>query len=252
MSSGVARRRLAVVTGGAGDIGQAIGRQLADDGFMVVLADILDQGAGDTIAASLDSAVVYRRIDVTDYQAMVRMMEDLPNLDVVVANAGMVDAAPFLDIGPEQWRRHLDVNLTGAFFTAQAAARRMVRDGVKGHIVFTSSWVAERPWPGIAAYASSKAGMNQLMRQIALELSPYGIRANAVAPGIVKAGMAKKQLEEEPDYAARAATAVPLGELQTAVQIAEAVGFLASSAARTMDGAVLLLDNGSSLGTMTA
>jgi NAD(P)-dependent dehydrogenase (short-subunit alcohol dehydrogenase family) len=88
------------------------------------------------------------------------------------------------------------------------------------------------------------------MRQAALELSAHGIRANAVAPGIVKAGMARHQLETEPAYAARVATAVPLGELQTPEQIGAAVAFLASPAAASMTGTVLLVDAGSTLGTL--
>ena len=88
------------------------------------------------------------------------------------------------------------------------------------------------------------------MRQAALELSVHRIRANAVAPGIVMAGLAKVQFETEPQYAARASKSIPLGAPQTAEQIGEAVGFLASPLASSMTGSVLLVDGGSSLGTM--
>jgi NAD(P)-dependent dehydrogenase (short-subunit alcohol dehydrogenase family) len=86
------------------------------------------------------------------------------------------------------------------------------------------------------------------MRQVALELAPLGIRANAIAPGIVKAGLAKHQLETEPAYAARVATAIPLGELQSAHDIAQAVSFMASPGASTMTGSVFVIDGGCSLG----
>jgi NAD(P)-dependent dehydrogenase (short-subunit alcohol dehydrogenase family) len=86
------------------------------------------------------------------------------------------------------------------------------------------------------------------MRQLALELAPLGIRANAIAPGIVKAGLAKNQLETEPAYAARVATAIPLGELQEATDIAQAVTFMASPAASTMTGSVMTIDGGCTLG----
>lgn len=108
--------------------------------------------------------------------------------------------------------------------------------------------VASRPWPEITAYTASKAGVEQLMRQVALELAPDGIRANAIAPGIVKAGLAKHQLETEPAYAKRVASAIPLGELQEASDIGAAVRFMASSGASTMTGSVLTVDSGCTLG----
>jgi NAD(P)-dependent dehydrogenase (short-subunit alcohol dehydrogenase family) len=244
----------AVVTGGAGDIGRAIGVALASGGYEVMLTDLLDEARGTDVAAAATAAagatVDYARLDVTDPDATAALLDQLDQLTLFVANAGTVVAAPFLDITPEQWQRQLEVNLTGAFFGAQAAARVMVRRKTRGLLLFTSSWVAQRPWPEITAYATSKAGLEQLVRQIALELAPHGVRANAVAPGIVRAGLAKHQLDTEPAYAARAGTASPLGELQTAEEIADAVAFLASPAAATMDGAVLLVDTGCSLGTM--
>lgn len=247
-------RGQAVVTGGAGDIGRAIGAALASDGYEVLLTDLVDKARGRDVA--VDTAAIagrtvdYAQLDVTDPDATAWLLDQLDRLTLFVANAGTVMAAPFLDITSEQWQRQLEVNLTGAFFGAQAAARVMVRREIRGLLLFTSSWVAQRPWPEITAYATSKAGLEQLVRQIALELAPHGVRANAVAPGIVRAGLAKHQLETEPAYAARAATASPLGELQTAEQMGEAVAFLASPAAETMDGAVLLMDTGCSLGTM--
>ena len=247
-------RGQAVVTGGAGDIGRAIGAALASDGYEVLLTDLVDKARGRDVAvdtaAIAGRAVDYARLDVTDADATARLLDQRDRLTLFVANAGTVMAAPFLDITPEQWQRQIEVNLTGAFFGAQAAARVMVRREIRGLLLFTSSWVAQRPWPEITAYATSKAGLEQLVRQIALELAPHGVRANAAAPGIVRAGLAKHQLETEPAYAARAATASPLAELQTAEQIGEAVAFLASPAAETMDGAVLLMDTGCSLGTM--
>ena len=247
-------RGQAVVTGGAGDIGRAIGAALASDGYEVLLTDLVDDARGRDVA--VDTArgagrtVDYAQLDVTDPDATARLLDQLDRLTLFVANAGTVMAVPFLDITPEQWQRQLEVNLTGAFFGAQAAARVMVRREIRGLLLFTSSWVAQRPWPEITAYATSKAGLEQLVRQIALELAPHRVRANAVAPGIVRAGLAKHQLETELAYAARAATASPLDELQTADQIGKAVAFLASPAAETMDGAVLLMDTGCSLGTM--
>jgi NAD(P)-dependent dehydrogenase (short-subunit alcohol dehydrogenase family) len=243
--------KVAVVTGGAGDIGSEIASQLAAEGWQVWIFDIRDGAAGEAKAREISPAgseIHYAHVDQRDPVAMTSALARLPGLDLMVITAATVKAQPFLDIDYEDWVRQIDINLTGSFVASQCAAKRMVADTVKGHIIFVSSWVASRPWPEITAYTASKAGVDQLMRQLALELAPLGIRANAIAPGIVKAGLAKGQLENEPAYAARVATAIPLGELQEASDVAHAVVFMASPGAATMTGSVLTIDGGCSLG----
>lgn len=242
--------RHALVTGGAGDIGGAIAAALSGNGFATSIIDIVDDPAGQARASSLrkDAPVTYTRADTTNPAAMAAAVAAMPRVDVAVLCAGTVQAQPFLDIDVSSWQRQLEVNLTGAFVAAQAAARRMVETGTPGLLVFISSWVATRPWPEITAYSAAKAGMDQLMRQAALELAPHGIRANAVAPGIVRAGLAKHQFETEPQYAARASRSIPMGAPQEPRQVADAVAYLASDAADYMTGAVLLIDGGCSLG----
>lgn len=251
MTEASKQRRFAVVTGGAGDIGSEIARLLAAEQWEVWILDIVDEEQGEAKARNLSSsgsAVHYVRADQRDPVAMDAAMATPPRIDLLVVTAATVAAQPFLEIDLERWSTQIDINLTGSFVASQSAAKRMAKDKVKGHIIFVSSWVANRPWPEISAYSTSKAGVDQLMRQIALELAPLGIRANAIAPGIVKAGLAKGQLENEPAYAARVATAIPLGELQEAEDVAQAVAFMASSKSSTMTGSVLTIDGGCSLG----
>ena len=243
---------LAVVTGGAGDIGSAIAMELASDGWDLVLLDVRDQEVGSAKAAEISAAtgstVDYREVDQCDQEQMNNLVMSMPGLSLMVITAATVKAQPFLEIELEHWKNQIDLNLTGSFIAAQAAAKSMRSNGVKGQIIFISSWVASRPWPEITAYTASKAGVEQLMRQLALELAADGIRANAIAPGIVKAGLAKHQLETEPAYAKRVASAIPLGELQEASDIGAAVRFMASSGAKTMTGSVLTVDSGCTLG----
>jgi NAD(P)-dependent dehydrogenase (short-subunit alcohol dehydrogenase family) len=226
------------ITGGAGDIGRAIARELLGHGARVTLLDRVR-------TTELDAPQV--EVDVRDATAVAGALAAIDPLDVVIGNAAIVRSAPFLEISVDDWREHLDVNLTGCFTVGQAAARLMVARGRPGRILFTSSWVQDVPWPEIAAYAVSKAGLKMLTRCMAAELAPHGILVNAVAPGIVAAGMARHQLETEPRYAARVARAVPLGHLQTAEQVARAVAVLCSDAADYMTGSVLLADGGCSL-----
>jgi NAD(P)-dependent dehydrogenase (short-subunit alcohol dehydrogenase family) len=138
-------------------------------------------------------------------------------------------------------------NVRGAFVLAQTAARRWREAGVGGHLIFTSSWVQDYPWPEIGPYCASKAAMYSLMRSFAKELAPYRIRANAVLPGIVSAGMARRQWDEDPDYRRRAQDAIALGELQDPRSVADAFAFLCSAMASYMTGAPLLVDGGCAL-----
>lgn len=242
----------AIITGGVGDIGSAIAIELAKDGWDLVLVDIRDEDFGKAKAAQISkltgAEVSYRIADQRDSEQMKELVAATPNMSLMVITAATVKAQPFVEIELDQWRNQIDLNLTGSFIASQAAARSMMANGVKGQVIFISSWVATRPWPEITAYTASKAGVEQLMRQMALELASEGIRANAIAPGIVLAGLAKHQLETEPAYAKRVTSAIPLGELQEASDIGSAVRFLASAGAKTMTGSVMTVDSGCTLG----
>jgi NAD(P)-dependent dehydrogenase (short-subunit alcohol dehydrogenase family) len=146
----------------------------------------------------------------------------------------------------------LAVNLTGCFHVAQTAARIMLkqepqRDGVRGKILFTGSWVQDMPFPEGTSYIVSKAGVKALARNMAQELASQGIRVNIVAPGIVMAGLSKYVYETNPEFGPRATAAIPLGEFGTAEQVAEAFAFLCGPQSNYMTGSVLLVDGGASL-----
>ena len=242
--------KTAIVTGAAGDLGNAMAVHLAKHGASIVMWDIkpLDE-AHQHIAnvQEYDGTVQYKQVDVRDRNAVDDAIAGIETLDIVCSNAGIVDAQPFLEVTVENWKNHLDINLTGCFNVGQAAARKMVADQTQGRIILTSSWVGNIPWPEITPYTVSKAGVNMLTKQMARELSPYGIRVNAIAPGIVKAGLAGRQLREEPQYAARVAKVIPLGDPGTPEEIGEAVVFLASPQTAYMTGSILTLDGGCSL-----
>ena len=233
-----------VVTGGLGDIGAAIARRCLAEGARVTVLDLPDaRSAADRLVSGAD----YRSVDVRDRAAIDTALATIDPLDVVFSNAGTVVSSPFLDIDATDWQLHLDVNLTGSFHVTQAAARLMLARGRPGHIVLTGSWVQDIPWPEITSYTVSKAGLKMLARQAARELATHRIRVNVLAPGIVRAGLAGQQLATDPAYAARAGMVVPLAELQTPEQVADAARFLASDEAAYMTGATLLVDGGCSL-----
>lgn len=169
-------------------------------------------------------------------------------LDVCIANAGIVERGALLDLSLEAWRRTIDVNLTGSFLTAQAAARAMLAGGRAGHIVFISSWTQDTPREGIGAYCASKGGLKMLARTLALELGPRGIRVNLVAPGWVDAGLTGQNLAAHPERRAGIEAQIPLARLSTAEELARMVRLLCSEDAAYVTGTTLLVDGGSSLG----
>ncbi|MDP9354636.1 MAG: SDR family oxidoreductase [Chloroflexota bacterium] len=237
------------ITGGAGDIGAAMGKELSQRGATVTLIDRKSPAEAEpwTERVRPDGGVAYVQADVRDRAALDVALAAVDPLDVAIGNAGIVDAAPFLDITSQQWRDHLDINLTGCFHLGQAAARLMVERGRPGRIIFTGSWVQEVPWPEIAAYSASKAGLRMLARSMARELASHRILVNVIAPGIVQAGLARRQMETEPQYRRRIQHVIPLGRPQTAEEVAKATAFLCSDSADYMTGAVLLVDGGCSL-----
>jgi NAD(P)-dependent dehydrogenase (short-subunit alcohol dehydrogenase family) len=242
--------QVALVTGAAGDLGNAMAVHLAQAGASVVMWDIQpEMAAQERIHAVQDAGklLAYQSVDVRDRAAVDAALAELHQLDIVCSNAGIVTAQPFLEITQENWQNHLDINLTGCFNVCQSAARKMVAAKTQGRIILTSSWVGSIPWPEITAYTVSKAGVNMLTKQMARELAVYGIRVNAIAPGIVKAGLAGRQLREEPQYAERVAKVIPLGDPGTPTEIAEAVVYLASPQTAYMTGSILTLDGGCSL-----
>lgn len=242
--------KTAIVTGAAGDLGNAMARQLAESGAHVVMWDIVPRAeAAESIerVQAHDATAEYAEVDVRDRSAVDAAIADMPQVDIVCSNAGIVDAQPFLELSQDNWQNHLDINLTGCFNVCQSAARRMVADGTKGRIILTSSWVGSIPWPEITAYTVSKAGVNMLVKQMGRELAVHGILVNAVAPGIVDAGLAGRQLREEPQYAARVAKVIPLGAPGRPEEIASAVVYLAGPQTNYMTGSILTLDGGCSL-----
>ena len=238
--------RSVLVSGGLGALGTVMVEALLAEGASVVVNDLRPIVGVDTAPAGYVQGDAGVGDEATRIVAeSERMLGALP--DVVCCHAGIVRSAPILEYEVADFEAVLHTNLVSQFALAQAAARRWVEAERAGLLIFTGSWVQDVPWPGIAAYSSAKAGLKSLMRSFARELAPHGIRANGIAPGIVGAGMALHQWNNEPDYRARASTAIPLGRLQAPGSVADAVVFLASDRASYMTGATLLVDGGASL-----
>ena len=231
----------ALVTGAGSGLGAAIARRLAHAGYRLVIVDT-DTATGQAQAKALPHAVAFAT-DVTDEAAVEAMLDALGAIpDVLVNNAGIVRFGPLLDHSVEDFRKVLDVNLTGTFIMSRAVGRRMMRRG-SGAIVNLTSLNAIAPSPDAGAYPASKAAVALLTQHFALVLGPHGIRVNAVAPGFIDAGMGAAIYEDAEVRAVRSRS-VPLGSIGTAEDVAEAVAFLASDGARYTTGHQLMVDGG--------
>ncbi len=249
------RGRVCIVTGASSGIGRAIARLLARHGAIVVVADIATEvveGGAPTaeVIAAEGGRAEFVRTDVADgaqVEALVaRTVERHGRLDVLVNNACIRHARPLLELEEGDWHRVLDANLGGAYRCTRAAVRQMLRqepvDEARGRIVNLSSQHGIIAAPGDLAYGVSKAGIAYLTRQVAADYAAQHIVCNAVAPGKIQTGQGGRALD--PDVMDRAVRRTPWPRLGRPEDVAGAVLFLASSEARYITGAELMVDGG--------
>ena len=245
MSGRLAGRTVAV-TGAASGIGQAVARRAAAEGASVACID-LDLDGATAVAASLDDAMAVG-CDVTQHADVQRSLADVldrwSSVEVLVTSAGgsRGEAVPFADLDPDTWHRMIDRNLTGTFYCGLVYGRWMAERG-QGSIVLISSQLGQVVRPGLSHYSAAKGAINQLVKGMAVDLAPAGVRVNAVAPGPTQTpGNAAwfGRSEVEADHA----RIIPMGRVALPDEIAGAVIHLASDEASFTTGATLLVDGG--------
>lgn len=236
-----------LITGGARGIGFEIARQFANDGAAI---SIFDNNVPNLVKAKeqlskIADVVNVFDVDVSNQQQVidaVQNVEEKGAIDVLINNAGIAIETPFLDITAEEWRRIVDINLTGMFFVAQAVCKNMALRK-KGVVVNMASKNGLDGEFGYAHYNASKGGVIMLTKTMALELAHVGIRVNAVCPGYIQTPMSMEI--DSPEFAEQFADRyIPMNRTGKVEEVAPAFLFLASEESSFMTGQILVLDGG--------
>lgn len=240
------KNQVVIVTGAGQGIGLEICRRLAAEGAHVVLNDIevaLAEEAAQKILQEKGSCKVMAG-DSGDVAFIERLVTEtiltFGKVDIVVANAGITLFGDFFEYTPEDFYKVMRLNLGGSFFLAQQAAKNMRDQKNGGRILFMSSVTGHQAHKNLAAYGMSKAALEMLAKNLVLELSPYGITVNAIAPGAT----ATERTKSDPDYESTWSRITPIGKPATTTDIASAVLFLVSPEAGHITGQTLIVDGG--------
>jgi gluconate 5-dehydrogenase len=243
-----------MITGAAGRLGRFCALAFAREGARLLLTD-LDPARLDVVAAAVRTAgapVAAWAADVREPEAVERVVDEgtraLGPVDVLVTFHGYVPTTPVLEVSPDEWDRTFDVNVKGTMLCCRAVARRMIARGARGALVAVSSGASTSARAGGAHYCGSKAAVNMLVQVLAIELGPYGIRVNAVAPGLFLDEVLTRGDAAPHPYVRDMLAAIPLGRTGHADELAQAVLFLASDRARYVHGEVFYVTGGAHCG----
>ncbi len=242
------KNKTAIVTGAGEGIGYAICDLLTMAGANVVLNDI-DKTQADNAAKVLDAkrkgSCLSFAGDAGDVPTIKKMVDfarsTFGSVDFVIPNAGMSLFGDFLDFTPESFQKVMRLNLQGAFFLAQSAAKQMIRQGQGGRMIMISSQVGIRAYHRLSAYGMTKAALRMFAQNLAYELGPYGITVNAVAPG---ATLTERTKQEQPDYEGVWGKLNPNGRVGKPEDIAKTCLFLLSDEASHINGQTIPVDGG--------
>ena len=249
----------ALVTGAESGIGAAIAGALGAAGARAVVNYLSDRDAAEAVLADVEEGGgegLALQADVSREDEVERLfdgaVERFGTVDILVNNAGIQKDAPFAEMALDDWKAVIDVNLTGQFLCARAAVREFQRRGRRdvsralGKIICMSSVHERIPWARRVNYAASKGGVEMMMRSLAQEVAPHGIRVNGIAPGAVKTAI-NREAWEDPEAEADLLKLIPYGRVGEPGDVAKAAVWLASDDSDYVTGATLYVDGGMAL-----
>ena len=242
--------KVAFITGANSGIGKGIAERFAAEGAHVAV-NYLPGGTRETDAeaevATFGATGIAVGGDVSKREDVERMIAEVVakfgRIDIAINNAGIEIKRPFLEVTDDEWNKVLAVNLFGAFLVHQVAARQMVKQGPGGKLINVSSVHEDIPFPQYTAYCASKGGMRMMMRNLAMELAPYQINCNNIAPGAIATPINQTVLDD-PTAMKNALTEIPWGRFGTPAEVAAVAVFLASSDSDYVTGSTYYVDGG--------
>ena len=242
--------KIAVVTGGGSGIGLAIAQKFTEHNITTIIVG-RDKQKLDKAKEKLGELCVPFCFDLTNLSAIPALIKDVIKqfgaIDILVNNAGINLKKEFTEVGDEEFQKILHTNLTAVFTLSREVVKEMLKKS-NGCIINISSMAAQYGLPKVIAYTASKTAIDGMTRAMAVELSPKGIRVNAVAPGFIYSEMTATALDSDPERKAKVFGRTPMGVMGHASDIGEAAYFLASGAAKYITGVILPVDGGNSIG----
>lgn len=242
--------KVALVTGGGSGLGFAIAQQFTQNGITTIIAG-RDTAKLNTAKAELGDLCFARSCDVSNLASVPVFVEEIVKefgqIDILVNNAGINQKKEFTEVTDEEFQRVITTNLTSVFVLSREVVKDMLKRN-SGCIINISSMAAQYGLPKVIAYSASKTAIDGLTRAMAVELSPRGIRVNAIAPGFIYSAMTAKALDSDPERKAKVFGRTPMGHMGQPEDIGHAAMYLASDGAKYVTGVVLPVDGGNSIG----
>lgn len=242
--------KTAIVTGGGSGIGQAIAEKFCKEGLKTIIVG-RDKNKLESAATKMGENAYPIACDLSNLDNIPSLVNQIidkfGSIDVLVNNAGINMKKPLLEVSDDEFQQVLHTNVNAVFAITREVARHMVAQQ-QGSIIHISSMTAQYGMPKVIAYSASKTAIEGMTRAMAVELSPHGIRVNAIAPGFIVTDMTDKALNSDPERKAKVMSRTPMGYMGKPENIADAAWFLASDASDYITGVVLPVDGGNSIG----
>lgn len=234
--------KVAVVTGSSSGIGKAIAEKFLKEGASVIFSDI-----NNIDVSHLGEKAFFVKCDVSKSEEVDNLIQfcvdKLGRVDIMVNNAGIGTTGSILESTDDDWKKTIDINLSGVFYGVRASARAMKEKGVKGSIINMSSILGSVGFRNTIAYCAAKGGIDQITKASSLDLAPLGIRVNSIAPGFIKTNMTKG-VQETKEIADFINGMTPLGYMGEVDDISNAAAYLASDDSKYVTGLTLYVDGG--------